>query len=150
MPEDNHQISIGLENIFDTLSFTWSESYNFLGDYTFYSLSFSDSLGYVNNEDGTSIFSNMMLGDNQVDFLYVDLFRKMDTLAIENVSLEWQVNIQDTTNFINQISSDNGPFILGIERELINIDAPIRITKTIADISIVVIFTFFRIPDLLA
>ena len=125
VPEDNHQISIGLENIFDTLSFTWSESYNFLGDYTFYSLSFSDSLGYVNNEDSTSIFSNLMLEDNQIDFLYMDLFRKMDSLDIENASLEWQVNIQDTTNFINQISSDNGPFILGIERELINIEVPI-------------------------
>jgi len=122
LPQDNYQINLGVENIFDTLSFIWSESYNFLSESTSYSLLFTDSLGYVNNESETSLFNNIELSDNQISFTNLNLYRKMDSLSLTSASIDWQVNIHDS---LNTRASDNGPFNFTIEREIINFEVPI-------------------------
>jgi len=122
LPEDDELISISVGNILDPFVITWSESFNFLGDSAFYSLLFTDSLGYVNNESETSLFTDAELFDNQISFTNLNLYRKMDSLSLTSASIDWQVNIHDS---LNMLSSDNGPFNFTIEREIINLEVPI-------------------------
>ena len=121
VPANNYQLEIQASNILDTFTFNWSESFNFLGDSTIFNLSFTDSLGYVNNDNGTSLFMDTELFDTELSFTHLDLYRKMDSLSISNASISWLVSIHDSANMI---VSDNGPFNVSIQRDIIDLEAP--------------------------
>ena len=52
-----------MENILDTLNFSWTESFNIFGDTSYFKILFEDTLGTVNN-NGVSLFSDSLLSQN--------------------------------------------------------------------------------------
>ena len=70
-------------------------------------------LGTVNT-NGTSLFSDFSLTENTFSISHVDLFRKMDSLNVDSVSVVWQVYALDS---IDSVFSVNGPYHLHISKD---------------------------------
>ena len=102
-----------MENILDTLYFSWTESFNIFGDTSHFKILFEDTLGTVNN-NGVSLFSDSLLSENKFMVSHLDLFRKMDSLEVDSVIVAWQVQVLDTSD---SILSANGPFYLNVFKE---------------------------------
>ena len=119
-PSNNQNIFIQMDNILDTLHFNWSESYNIFGDSSYYKISFEDTLGIVNN-DGISLFSDLSISNNIFSISHLNLFRKMDSLGVDSVSIAWQAQVFDS---LDSITSINGPYSLNIFKDSMNVDIP--------------------------
>ena len=119
-PANNQNLFLQMDNILDTLEFLWSESFNIFGDSIYYKVLFEDTVGIVNT-NGTSLFSDFSLTENTFSISHVDLFRKMDSLNVDSVSVVWQVYALDS---IDSVFSVNGPYHLHISKDSVNIDIP--------------------------
>lgn len=121
-PSINDTFKIRWDNLLDTLSFEWTDSYNFLGESYQFKLFFEDSLGYMNNDENISIFNDSSLFINKAMYPIIDIYRKMDSLNILSTSFIWEVNITDS---LNVLASNNGPFEMTISREIYDLEKPI-------------------------
>ncbi|MFL3007284.1 MAG: T9SS type A sorting domain-containing protein [Candidatus Neomarinimicrobiota bacterium] len=119
-PSNNQNIFLQMENILDTLYFSWTESFNIFGDTSHFKILFEDTLGVVNN-NGVSLFSDSILSQNTFSVTHLDIFRKMDSLDIDSVIVAWQVQVLDSSD---SILSTNGPFSLNISKDSVNINTP--------------------------
>ncbi|OUX30199.1 MAG: hypothetical protein CBE24_06965 [bacterium TMED264] len=119
-PINNQNIFLQMENILDTLYFNWTESFNIFGDTSYFKILFEDTLGAVNN-NGVSLFSDSTLSQNTFSMTNLELFRKMDSLDVDSVFVEWQVQVLDSSD---SILSANGPFYLSISKDSVNINIP--------------------------
>ena len=109
-----------MENILDTLNFSWTESFNIFGDTSYFKILFEDTLGTVNN-NGVSLFSDSLLSQNIFMVSHLDMFRKMDSLEVDSVVVAWQVQVLDSSD---SILSTNGPFYLNIIKDSVDINIP--------------------------
>ena len=67
------------------------------------------------------MFSDFSLNENTFSISHVDLFRKMDSLNVDSVSVVWQVYALGS---IDSVFSVNGPYHLHISKDSVNIDIP--------------------------
>ena len=77
-------------------------------------------MGIVNN-DGISVFSDLSISNNIFSISYLNLFRKMDSLNVDSISIAWQVQVFDS---LDSITSINGPYSLNIFKDSMNVDIP--------------------------
>ena len=96
---NNQNLFLQLDNILDTLEFSWSESFNIFGDSIYYKVLFEDTAGTVNVNE-TSLFSDFSLTENTFSISNVDLFKKMDSLNVDSASVIWQVYALDSSDSI--------------------------------------------------
>jgi len=120
-PQNNHNLLLDMENILDTLYFGWTDSYNIFGDTSYYKILFQDTIGAVNNIEGVSLLSDTIMQNNDFSITHLDMFRKMDSLDIDTVTITWQVQVMDSSD---SVFSTNGPFTLDIYKKPVNIDVP--------------------------
>ena len=119
-PINNQNLFLQMENILDTLNFSWTESFNIFGDTSYFKILFEDTLGTVNN-NGVSLFSDSLLSQNIFMVSHLDMFRKMDSLEVDSVVVAWQVQVLDSSD---SILSTNGPFYLNIIKDSVDINIP--------------------------
>ena len=105
-PDDSSMVFVNNLLIEDSLKFNWdfSETENNLP--LKYSLTFYDSLGYVNSDSVFFLFKDTILIHNKMEIDYISIYNLMDSLNIDTLRCKWQVEAFDS---INSLPSINGP-----------------------------------------
>ena len=105
-PLDSAEIVINQFLIEDTLTFNWDITTTLNNLPLLYRLTFTDSLDYVNNNSALFLFQDTLLNEARLNISYLSLYNLMDSLGIDTVKFDWQVEAFDSTHSLTSI---NGP-----------------------------------------
>ena len=116
---DSTHIHINAETLLDTLVIDWETSFNLYGLETNYEIDFEYN---AEVENLNMLFQDTTLNESHLKVDLVSVFNMMKQAQVDSFSFSWQVRIFDDNN---ELFSLNGPFIMSLSREDIDIEKPL-------------------------
>ena len=116
---DSTHIHINAETLLDTLVIDWETSFNLYGLETNYEIDFEYN---AEVENLNMLFQDTTLNESHLKVDLVSVFNMMKQAQVDSFSFSWQVRVFDDNN---ELFSLNGPFIMSLSRENIDIEKPL-------------------------